>query len=266
MAVSKRLRYEILRRDDNTCRYCGGRAPDVTLTVDHVIPVALGGSDLPDNLVTACRDCNSGKSASSPDAPIVSNVAEDAVRWAKAIETAAAAREAAMDTQHGWISDFQAAWYSWTDHKDDYFPLQDDFDISLVRFINHGLTIERIISFVRIAMTKKGLDADQRFTYFCGVCWRELDDRRAMALESLRGPERSDEPPLEIPGYVDHFTDGFDHRLMVQAETKELIVLFVDDPATLGREASAATVAVPVKFLETCLQRVANSAPLQDDF
>lgn len=33
MAVSKRLRYEILRRDDHACRYCGDRAPDVKLTV-----------------------------------------------------------------------------------------------------------------------------------------------------------------------------------------------------------------------------------------
>lgn len=36
MAVSKRLRYEILRRDNHTCRYCGGAAPDVVLTEDAI--------------------------------------------------------------------------------------------------------------------------------------------------------------------------------------------------------------------------------------
>lgn len=36
MAVSKRLRYEILRRGNHTCRYCGASAPDVPLRVDHV--------------------------------------------------------------------------------------------------------------------------------------------------------------------------------------------------------------------------------------
>ena len=41
MAVSKRLRYEILRRDNHTCRYCGESAPDVKLTIDHVVPVSL---------------------------------------------------------------------------------------------------------------------------------------------------------------------------------------------------------------------------------
>jgi 5-methylcytosine-specific restriction endonuclease McrA len=67
MAVSKRLRYEILRRDNHTCKYCGATAPTVPLRVDHVTPVALGGTDTPDNLVTSCEPCNSGKSSSTVD-------------------------------------------------------------------------------------------------------------------------------------------------------------------------------------------------------
>ena len=35
MAVSKRLRYEILRRDNFACHYCGAAAPDVKLNADH---------------------------------------------------------------------------------------------------------------------------------------------------------------------------------------------------------------------------------------
>lgn len=73
MAVSKRLRYEILRRDSHTCRYCGASAPDVPLRVDHVTPVALGGTDTPANLVTSCEPCNSGKTSTIegfvPDVP-----------------------------------------------------------------------------------------------------------------------------------------------------------------------------------------------------
>src|SRR5690242_10107126 len=71
MAVSKRTRYEVLTRDNHTCRYCGGVAPDVVLTVDHVVPTALGGSDKPDNLVAACKDCNAGKASTSPSASTV---------------------------------------------------------------------------------------------------------------------------------------------------------------------------------------------------
>lgn len=77
MAVSKRMRYEILRRDNHACRYCGASAPDVKLNVDHVIPTSLGGSDKPDNLATACADCNGGKTSSMPNAMTVKDVDQD---------------------------------------------------------------------------------------------------------------------------------------------------------------------------------------------
>ncbi len=55
------LRFRVLKRDRFTCRYCGRRAPEVTLHVDHVIPLVQGGRDHEDNLVAACADCNIGK-------------------------------------------------------------------------------------------------------------------------------------------------------------------------------------------------------------
>ncbi len=82
MAVSKRLRYEILRRDNHACRYCGATAPGVRLNVDHVIPQALGGSDKPTNLVTSCADCNAGKTSSMPDAMPVADVDQESFRQA----------------------------------------------------------------------------------------------------------------------------------------------------------------------------------------
>lgn len=35
MAVSKRTRFEVLRRDGHRCRYCGAGAEDAALTVDE---------------------------------------------------------------------------------------------------------------------------------------------------------------------------------------------------------------------------------------
>lgn len=55
------LRFDVLKRDNFTCRYCGAKAPETVLNVDHVIPRAKGGKDDPLNLVTACFDCNHGK-------------------------------------------------------------------------------------------------------------------------------------------------------------------------------------------------------------
>lgn len=59
--ISKRTRFAVLDRDEYKCVYCGDSAPDVKLVVDHVIPVAKGGSSDLSNLVTACEPCNQGK-------------------------------------------------------------------------------------------------------------------------------------------------------------------------------------------------------------
>lgn len=59
---SKRLRFEILKRDGFRCRYCGASAASTILHVDHVVPESAGGDDEPENLVTACSVCNGGKS------------------------------------------------------------------------------------------------------------------------------------------------------------------------------------------------------------
>lgn len=61
--LSDKHRFMILERDGYTCQYCGRKAPEVALEVDHIIPVAKGGSNKPSNLITACRECNSGKRA-----------------------------------------------------------------------------------------------------------------------------------------------------------------------------------------------------------
>lgn len=60
-AISKKLRFEVFKRDLFTCKYCGSKAPDVVLEVDHVVPVASGGKNNTLNLVTSCFDCNRGK-------------------------------------------------------------------------------------------------------------------------------------------------------------------------------------------------------------
>lgn len=61
--ISKKLRFEVFKRDSFTCQYCGQRAPDVVLNCDHIEPVAAGGTSDILNLITSCFDCNSGKGA-----------------------------------------------------------------------------------------------------------------------------------------------------------------------------------------------------------
>lgn len=110
MAVTKRTRFEVLRRDNHSCRYCGATAPDVKLTVDHVVPLALGGSDEPSNLVAACSACNSGKSSTSPDAAVVADVAADALKWSRAIQAAAAAQVGREQVRGQLVEYFEGEW------------------------------------------------------------------------------------------------------------------------------------------------------------
>ena len=59
--ISKKTRFEVFKRDRFTCQYCGRMSPDVILEVDHIKPVAEGGTNKMINLITSCRDCNRGK-------------------------------------------------------------------------------------------------------------------------------------------------------------------------------------------------------------
>lgn len=59
----------IKKRDKNRCRYCGTevnwrarRGPNAA-TYDHVKPIAQGGTNVLDNVVVACQQCNDRKGA-----------------------------------------------------------------------------------------------------------------------------------------------------------------------------------------------------------
>lgn len=280
MALSRRLRFEILRRDGHTCRYCGAMAPDVALTVDHVVPVTLGGSDDPSNLVAACADCNAGKSSVPADAPLVADVANDALRWQRAIEQARLEFEAERAVVDELCQQFWDLWMDWTYEvevtvppppveptgdplvdnwhrlmgwdgmhgqpisarngqlyvlairgytkevrraalgslrewskvlgqpmesvfvdnapsedvdvpprppsstkrkEQRNIPLDENWQESITRFLSLGLTVDRMRSLIRIAMTKPRLRTDETFRYFCGCAWREITDLQESA-------------------------------------------------------------------------------------
>lgn len=56
IAFSKR---NVFRRDNYTCQYCGSRTK--ALTIDHVLPRSRGGDTAWENVVAACRPCNTIK-------------------------------------------------------------------------------------------------------------------------------------------------------------------------------------------------------------
>jgi len=61
-AADIRAQYQ---RQKGRCYYCGRKVDD-NYHVDHVVPLALGGSNGPENLVIACAHCNDSKGARHP--------------------------------------------------------------------------------------------------------------------------------------------------------------------------------------------------------
>jgi len=59
------IRRQVFIRDRFICHYCGMPLSPRTGQVDHVVPVAEGGADEAENLVSACGNCNRGKSSKS---------------------------------------------------------------------------------------------------------------------------------------------------------------------------------------------------------
>ena len=189
MSVSKRVRYEVLRRDGHTCRYCGGKAPEVRLTVDHVIPTALGGTDAPDNLVASCADCNAGKTSTHPDSPLVAQVAQDAVRWSEAMQVVAERRSAAEHLEQDYTDAFLEHWGPIFTGPSAYAYGQPvipaDWRRSVIGFYRAGLPVETMVTALVRAQGNRKIPNQHVFRYFAGTCWRMLEEMREEALALL---------------------------------------------------------------------------------
>jgi 5-methylcytosine-specific restriction endonuclease McrA len=71
------FRAYVVARDKHTCQYCGkpklyGR----NLTIDHLIPRCNGGSNHVDNLIVACKQCNTKKNTRSVESYVEKRLAE----------------------------------------------------------------------------------------------------------------------------------------------------------------------------------------------
>jgi len=50
----------LAKRDGLTCIYCGCPLTEETATIEHIVPLSLGGIDRMVNMALACTDCNHG--------------------------------------------------------------------------------------------------------------------------------------------------------------------------------------------------------------
>jgi HNH endonuclease len=122
-ATSKKLRFEVFKRDGFTCQYCGAQPPLAVLVCDHIDPVKLGGKTTIDNLITSCEKCNQGKGATPirstlprPDADLMSLELQQEIaelnRYQEVTKILNSKRvEVAELLQEAWQANCDIGWY-----------------------------------------------------------------------------------------------------------------------------------------------------------
>ncbi len=174
-SISKKRRFEILKRDRFTCQYCGRKAPDVVLNVDHVLAVALGGQNEDSNLLTSCQDCNGGKGARAlemADAPIVldGKARMERLEQAEEYRRALVAERERVDSL---LDDIYECWgiADGQDVSSDKWMIPIRLESSCKTFLKH-LNSEEIKDCVKIAFSRmRFYSSNKKFRYFCGCCW-----------------------------------------------------------------------------------------------
>lgn len=172
VAISKKLRFEVFKRDRFRCAYCGATPSEtVLLECDHIKPVAEGGTNDIDNLVAACLDCNRGKSATSLSSVPLSleeKATEVVEREAqiRAYYDILEAKKARRDEELWSIADVFM-----THFKTDTIARTD---LASIRGFLDRLDYFDVLEAAELANDKKPYSHNQAWKYFCGICWRKI--------------------------------------------------------------------------------------------
>lgn len=169
-SLSKKVRFEVFKRDSFACQYCGRTPPVVVLEVDHIIPVASDGCDSEDNLITACFDCNRGKGANDLlDVPESIQARADRIEeiegQIEGYTKLLASKKRRMDKTVRYVSKA---------FKDCYdIQLSSRDKSSITRQFLPSLMPDEVEEAADLACSR--IDSSSRaWKYFCGICWAKI--------------------------------------------------------------------------------------------
>ena len=211
-AIPQRIRFEVFKRDKFTCQYCGAKAPDVLLHVDHIDPVAGGGTNDIVNLITACASCNGGKSdiPLSDDSTVVKRQAqlEDLQERRNQLEMMMQWQRDLVDLDQQTVERAVELWSElapgWT--------ARENGKITLSRLIGrYGL--EDVLNAMRVATKKLEFEADgQRVTR---DSWLDAFDYigRVCRIEAASREDPYAKDTAYICGILRRRFDYFDSRI-----------------------------------------------------
>ena len=174
MSVSKKMRFEVFKRDGFICQYCGKTPPDVTLEIDHINPKSKDGKDDINNLVTACFDCNRGKS--NVELTKIPNTLKDNLDILKEKELQVKEYNKFVDKIQKRIQkDVEEVANIYTEYYKEW-SCSDTFKIQIRNFIRKLGKLE-VIDAMEQACIRMGIWEDgcnRALKYFCGICWNKI--------------------------------------------------------------------------------------------
>ena len=184
MAISKKLRFEVFKRDGFKCAYCGKTPPEVVLEVDHIDPKSKGGSNDINNLITACFACNRGKRNISLN-KIPRKISENLEILKLKESQLKEYRKYIKKIEHRINKDIDIIEKIFKDT----FPnkgFTDQFrDATLKNFLNNFLTLTELKESINIACSFKHNKNEEEdcIRYFCGVCWKKIRNKEVLKYE-----------------------------------------------------------------------------------
>lgn len=170
-SISKRVRFEVFKRDEFTCQYCGEHPPKVLLHVDHIHPVVEGGTNDMDNLVTSCESCNQGKGARLLTS-IPESLKEKAARIAEA-EQQLIGYQGILRAKAGRIEDetWEVAESLWPGCSEKGANRKD---LRSIKYFIERIGVVTALDMADAARAAVPWGGTRQWRYFCGCCWRQI--------------------------------------------------------------------------------------------
>ena len=171
-SISKKLRFEVFKRDEFRCVYCGKTPPEITLEIDHIEPVSKGGKNDINNLVSACFDCNRGKrnirltkvpNKTSENIAILKEQEDQLKEYRKLIKKITRRVNSDIKIINNAYSEAYPGW-----------ELSESFKVGSIKKFLSLLPREEIVEALNIAISRFGNNRDRVLSYFCGICWRKI--------------------------------------------------------------------------------------------
>lgn len=173
VALSKKQRFNVFKRDFFKCQYCGATPPAAVLEVDHIHPVCKGGKNTIDNLVTACFDCNRGKGGTlltsmplsvTEKADLLAEKLAQVKAFEKLLRTIRKNEDVAIDSVEAvFIHYFEESGFT------------EKFRQSVREFLK-SINQYDLADYMHKACTK-GRGKEDCIKYFCGICWNVIKGR-----------------------------------------------------------------------------------------